>query len=1595
MKQISLLLAACLLWTMSAVAQTWYSMPPSPADSAVTFEASSNAVLRQLYDYYPDNPARAEKMHGRWHRFWQSRFTQLTETTEVNPYNPTGEGNNVVYAINYNYNQCLANAGGNWYHFGPKISYFNASKDYSGRVISVWTHKDNLSYMLAGSSSGGLFKTVNGGLSWENITDNASHLVPGTLGVPHIAVNPNNHDQIFIVAGISGAAIPQKGWWNHYTLGIMYSTDGGNTWNSDNQFKEILEPSNLTTRLWETNGPIPQLAFSQYSGYLYAIYKGRAFRRSPAHIPIWGNQWTEITPTSPIGGDSLYIFNDFCEDPQQSGKIIFATNCVGNTQLLYRYDENSESWESPRSIVVPNRHNNKYTADDHSTRGYGVGYFTLYNADFMYMNLLLSDTSNVERRVLASYNWATNNLTVINDTWTLPDGAVVPSNIVVSPVNSERLYVTDNTGYPEFLFKSENGGATFSNIATTHADGRALQLVHAAPNNNWEDDIIFCGTDGGVSFKPTGTPTFVSRTGEGLYITEFWGLSSNPANSNMMAAGAIDNHTQGYLKTPAASLWDTEINGGDGLAPAFARNGVHTAFTMSQSGLGQISTFNTTTNTIVGLTNLAHPGESHATSWLRPWRFTKDNDALLGYFFMWRKQGVAPTDPWDLAFKNGIWNNEPQTEIDNHLDSDAAALKLKHEHKKVLDFFVSEKYPNVGYLAYFGIRYKQTDLNESGGKFYYTTELDETTQPVEWKASTLPSDVHPRFPITDIEVDPVNPNRVWVALGGVEWPHTLFSPADRVYRVYYHANHGNTDISSWIDVSKGLPTMPITKLLYIEGSDDVLFAATDVGVFRWNKAAQQWECFNTGLPRGLVTDIEMNYCSGKLRVSLYGRGIWETDYDADVANMVPGDSYNTISSNTTWNSSLTLSSSVRVKTGNTLTISGAGTTIYMPRNGRIFVEKGAKLIIDNATITNECGVWWKGIQLEGDNTQPPVAWAQGSCEIRNGARLINAMDAIWNCTPDNGWKGGGIILAKDCEFINCWRAVGLHDYDNFSYVEGGSSKCQFENVDFIYRDGLLKHPGCFFTSWFVRNGVEIVNCRFKNEMTTLPPYMDKGMGIWLGRTGIAVRDSWFNGLGRGIGAEGFAFKNNVVLAYNNFFTYTDQSIKLKQISFGDIKSNNIMVPPSKGAFGIYLDTSFQTYIGCQNQISGSYYGQSLLGGELGLLINSTGHYSNKVVNNEFRHLPIALQSQKNNTNVSIACNQFRNNGYAWVINPQSTGDFFCNQGSYWGPALNTFDNSAGVDINSFTSNSWTYYTSSGALQTPTISGAVTIASGERDVACLSGPCQYYNQPADHLMTMRAAYDGLLGEGKKYTEEGEILYQDLVKVYTVLDDDAGLIDFLEEDNEDRSRKVLLHLYIAANKFTDAQDAINALTTSGDEKDAFHAFYSIVNDLHVEGRSPKEITVGERATLTGLAAETLEVSPFAALWLATIDSLPIPTIIEDLPSYVLSKNSNNNNYQFNTNEDELLNGPSSYLGSASPNPARDKAVVKVNINASDAAYRAKIVVKSVSGGLMFTSETLPKGKSEVKIDLTKLPAGIYYYSLIAGERTIQTRKLSVTR
>ena len=107
-----------------------------------------------------------------------------------------------------------------WQPLGPQPivdEFWSGIDDASGRVVSIAPHPTNPDIVYIASASGGIWKTVDQGATWQPLTDELSVLNHG-----FVALDPSNPDRVYIGTGewTTGSSGD----------GIFRSEDGGQTW---------------------------------------------------------------------------------------------------------------------------------------------------------------------------------------------------------------------------------------------------------------------------------------------------------------------------------------------------------------------------------------------------------------------------------------------------------------------------------------------------------------------------------------------------------------------------------------------------------------------------------------------------------------------------------------------------------------------------------------------------------------------------------------------------------------------------------------------------------------------------------------------------------------------------------------------------------------------------------------------------------------------------------------------------------------------------------------------------------------------------------------------------------------------------------------------------------------------------------------------------------------------------------------------------------------------------------------------------------------------------------------------------------------------
>lgn len=210
-----------LIYLMSWIKpETVLSQPLS--DSTANF-----FTLTDYYDHYYDSLIQyrgGDSMKGtgykdylRWRWFYSTRRGENGDLRDM------WESINDYYA-NFQLPQSYTDES-DWQFIGPigiPLGHNQTSSDNTGKgmMLTLWVDNGDHSLIYAGSHHGGLWKTIDGGLNWFPLHDNDANI----HGVNSIAVDPVNHDILYITGNSS------LGSFSEYSTGLFKSIDGGVSW---------------------------------------------------------------------------------------------------------------------------------------------------------------------------------------------------------------------------------------------------------------------------------------------------------------------------------------------------------------------------------------------------------------------------------------------------------------------------------------------------------------------------------------------------------------------------------------------------------------------------------------------------------------------------------------------------------------------------------------------------------------------------------------------------------------------------------------------------------------------------------------------------------------------------------------------------------------------------------------------------------------------------------------------------------------------------------------------------------------------------------------------------------------------------------------------------------------------------------------------------------------------------------------------------------------------------------------------------------------------------------------------------------------------
>ena len=423
------------------------------------------------------------------------------------------------------------------------------------------------------------------------------------------------------------------------------------------------------------------------------------------------------------------------------------------------------------------------------------------------------------------------------------------------------------------LYRSTNGGASWTDMGgysgNIHPDQHALAFDPTSHSH------IYSGNDGGIWSATSGdtcTPSSCwTQKNTGLTITQFQSIAAHPSVGGTYFGGTQDN---GSPEHTSSTTW-TQLIGGDGGWSAFdpinPSTMYHTFFNISpQRSVDGGSNWIDITTSI---------NMSDSASFYIPMSIDVTNPSILYLGTDHLYKTINKGDSWSLT---GL-----------SVSSIFSAIKIA---------------PSDDNFVYTGTSDGQFYASTNGGTSF--TEHD----------TGLPSVF-----LTQIAVDPTNPQKVYATFSGTGGSH-----------VFVSSNAGTT----WTNITSDLPNTPTNTILVKNGN---IFVGTDIGPFVSTNDGTNWVTLGTGFPTVSIFDMAIT-ADGKLLTATHGRGAWTLDV-TNLPSCVPLTSPSDIITTCTLSSNTTVPGDVIVESGVTLTIPNGVTLNIDFTSHHLLVKSGGKVII--------------------------------------------------------------------------------------------------------------------------------------------------------------------------------------------------------------------------------------------------------------------------------------------------------------------------------------------------------------------------------------------------------------------------------------------------------------------------------------------------------------------------------------------------------------------------------------------------------------------------------------------------------------------------
>ncbi|MCH8081203.1 MAG: hypothetical protein IID52_02315 [Proteobacteria bacterium] len=689
----------------------------------------------------------------------------------------------------------------------------------SGRISIVEAVVSDLNIIFAGSATGGVWRSRDGGMTWQPVFDDMDVASIGAL-----AINQQNPDIIWVG---SGEGNPRNS--TSIGAGVYKSIDGGDTW-----IKVGLENSERINwiQLHPTN---PDIAYVAALGTLWGPNQERGLFKTTDG----GKTWNKILYVDENTGAT-----DIKMDPSNPNKLYAAMwefrrwpyffKSGGPGSSLYRSYDGGENW-----IEI--------TEEDGLPGGeWGRASFAIAasNPDKVYLVLETEKNNVAARSDDGGVTW-----TVTNEEINNTGRPFYYTEIQVDPKNENRVYNIQST-----VHMSIDGAKTFEMLPMINCCS-APNAIHIDVHSMWinpnNPDHMMLGNDGGIAISYDMGATW--RHVANLPLAQFYHINVDNDHPYNIYGGLQDN---GSWRGPS-EVWENggirnfhwqEVFFGDGFDTLPDPEDSMQGYAMAQGGALVRWDMHTGETRFIAPTRVEE-GVDLRFNWSAGLAQDPFDPATIYYGSQYLHKSTDRGLTWQ-AISGDLTTNNPEWQT------------FKETGGLTPDVTAAEFYTTITAIAPSPVEEGVIWVGTDDGRLHITRDGGATWESLEGRLRGVPDNTW----IPHIEPSPHDPSVAFIVFDN----HRRSDMKPYIYRA---DNYGRRFTNITTREVKGYAL----SIQQDHVDPNLLFLGTEFGLFVSTNGGDDWMKWTAGVPTVSVMDMAIQERENDLVLGTHGRAIFVID----------------------------------------------------------------------------------------------------------------------------------------------------------------------------------------------------------------------------------------------------------------------------------------------------------------------------------------------------------------------------------------------------------------------------------------------------------------------------------------------------------------------------------------------------------------------------------------------------------------------------------------------------------------------------------------------------------------------------------------------